>query len=317
MAKILITGLAKQRISASKAVTSFINGHFSFGDTDGSSASLVQYNRTISKSTDTESTRTIMSTEARMSQNASGFSSTNIYHLKGYSGGLVTTSNKVTGSTDTQSSPTITLTVQRRGPVGPCPVYNGRIYYFGGYRDTDSTYRQNTTYITTSTDTPTDSTDITEARHAGTSLFNSFHAWLIGGLTTGNIITNTIFKWAFSTSSTSTLADTDIDNAQGYGLNYSIFGYRVLGSAATYDDNKKLTYATDTLSAGSSSPEYETIFGGCQYVTASTGYCWTGYRSGTLARTLHKLMFATETWADASYTTGDANSGWVTGTSGF
>lgn len=318
MAKILIAGLMRQYVAGiSPAITSFTNGYFSFGTTDAGYAAPVQYNRTISISTNTESTRTAMSTAARATQGASGFSSTHIYHIKGYSAGLITTVNKVLAASDSQSSPTISFTVERRGPYIPCPFYLGRIYVFGGYRDTDTSYRAETTYINSSTDTATNSTNIPVATHVGTSLFNNSYAWLMGGYIVGSINVGTIFKFTFATSSVSTLAATDVANMQGYGLNNRSFGYRAMGSAASYNNNKKLTYATDTLSAGTNSPEAVQMYQGTQYVTSSTGYCWTGYRASTLNRILHKLTFATETWANASYTTGDTNTGWVQATGGF
>jgi hypothetical protein len=317
MAKILITGLMRQFYNASPAVTSFANGYFSFGDSSGSLSGLQTYNRTISKSTSTESTRTVMSTSGRMPQGASGFSSTDIYQIKGYLAGLSTTVNKVVGASDSQSSPTITFTVERRGPFAPCTIYLGRIYYFGGYRDTDSTYRNDTTYITTSTDSATNDSNITAARHAGTSLFNNTYSWLIGGYTTGGGSTTTIYKWIFASSSISTISATDVSGGQGYGLNSFSIGYRVAGAGPSYNNNKKLTYATDTLAAIANSPDAEDLYSGTQYVTSSEGYCWTGWRGTTLKRTLHKLTFSTETWTNGSYTTADTNSGWVQGTGGF
>lgn len=317
MAKILISGLLKQYIPTSPAVTSFSNGYFSFASSDNGVTALTQYNRTISLSTDTESTRTSMSTAARISQGASSFSSTNIYHIKGYAAGLSTTVNKVTALTDTQSSPTIAFTVERRGPMIPCPIYLGRIYYFGGYRDTDATYRQDTTYITSSTDTTTNDANVTAARHVGSSLFNNSTAWLMGGYDSAGATTTTIYKWIFSTSSISTLAAIDATQAQAYGLNSLSFGYRAMGTPSSYNNNKKLTYATDTVAAGANSPEAIRIYQGTQYVTSLIGYCWTGLRTVNNNRVLHKLTFATETWANANYTTGDVNSGYAQGTGGF
>lgn len=319
MAKILITALLKQYRLAQKspAVTSFSNGYFSFGDNSGGFTSLTQFNRTISKTTDTESTRTDMSTAGRASQGASSFNSTDIYHIKGYIAGLSTTVNKVVGATDSQSSPTIAFTVERRGPMVPCPPYLGRIYYFGGYRDTDATYRADTTYINSSTDTATNDTNITAQRHAGVSLFNSSFVWLVGGYDINGYTTNTIYKWVFASSSISTLSETDVSNSVAYSLNSLSAGYRVAGDGASYDNNKKLTYATDTLSSIQDSPDSETLYNGTQYVTLTDGYCWTGWRGSTLYRTLHKLSFATETWTNNSYTTADANDGWIQSTSGF
>jgi hypothetical protein len=321
MAKILITAIARQSPvpQLSPAVTSFINGYFSFGDQSGFDTGLVTFNRVMSKSTiGTESTRTAMSTAARESQNAGGFSSTDIYHIKGYSGALATTVNKVLAASDSQSTPTIAFTLERRGPMGPCPLYLGRIYFHGGYSDTLASYRQETTYITTSTDTPTDDTSLTAARHVGSALFNTSSSWLIGGYTSGGATTTLIYKWIFSSSSISTLAATDVTNAQGYGLNYLTFGYRANGRSVTNTSNRKLTFATDTISTGSDSPEAGlTVFQGTSFVTSSSGYAWTGNKSVGGNRLLHQLVFATETWSNLSYNTLDSGSGYIQGTSGY
>ena len=114
----------------------FNTGYLGYGDTNGSYTALVTYNRTISFSTDTESTRTAFST-ARAPQGSSGFSPTSIYYVKGYNAGLVTTVDRVSPITDTSSTPTISFTTERRGPCVPLPNYNrNRIFFFGGYSDT-------------------------------------------------------------------------------------------------------------------------------------------------------------------------------------
>ena len=100
-------------IGASTQVTGFSSAYFLFGDVTGG-MSNVGYNRTISFSTDSESTRTA-NTGPRISQGAGGFSSTNIYHINGYQGGIVTVKNKILASSDVQSTVTISLTVERRG----------------------------------------------------------------------------------------------------------------------------------------------------------------------------------------------------------
>lgn len=320
MAKIFIRSLL-HRNNVSPAVLDFPNAFFSFGATDGAFANLVTFNRTMNKAVGIETARTVMTAPARIVQNAGGFSSTNIYHVKGYTTTLVTNVAKVTCATDTQSSPTITFTTERRGPIGPLPPYLGRIYYFGGYQDTTSpspTYRQETTYITTSTDTATNTTNIPAARHVGVSLFTSSNAWIIGGLTTGGGGTTSIYKWTFGTDSVSTLAAVDsIADGQGYGLNYSVFGYKVMGQLSG-KNCKKFTYSTDTISTGSNGIGSDTaMFGGTQFVTTSIGWIWTGFRTTTFLRTFHRLTFSTETWVDESYVTTDASTGWVQGTSGF
>lgn len=316
MAKILIRSLVNIS-TASPAILPFPNGFFSFGATNGSFSVRSTFNRTMSKATEVETVRTVMSTVARASQGAGGFSSTNIYHVKGFTTTTVNTVNKVACATDSQSTPTITFTTERRGPIVPLPPYLGNIYYFGGFDNTN--YTSISTYITTSTDTATNTTSIPAGRHLGVSLFTSSHAWLIGGLTTGGGGTTTIYKWNFSASSVSTLAAVDTTaDGQGYGLNYSVFGYKAMGQLSG-KACKKFIFSTDTISAGSTgigSADAD-MFAGTQFVTPSVGYLWTGFRTTTFLRTFHKLSFATETWADQSYDTLDANTGWVQGTSGF
>lgn len=318
MAKILIASLLKQPVSP------FSNGYFSFGATDGPLANRTQYNRTISKATEVESVRLIMNTVSRISQNAGGYNSTSIYHVKGYgstdlvTNSIITDVNKVLCASDTQSSPNTVFTNQRRGPLGPLPPYNQRIYYFGGYNDVAGSYSADTTFIITPTDTAVNATSIPGSRHVGTALFNSLAAWLVGGFTTGGGGTVTVFKYVFATDSPSTLAAVDpIADGQAYGVNSSTNGYKCMG-AASGKNVRKINFSTDVLStttSGTGSAD-ASMYAGSQFVSASTGYLWTGYRATTLARTLHLLTFATDSWADRSYTPGDVNSGWVQATSG-
>jgi len=318
MAKILIASLLKQPVSP------FSNGYFSFGASDGPLAVRTQYNRTINKATEVESVRLIMNTVSRISQNAGGYSSTSIYHVKGYgstelvSNSIINDVNKVLCASDTQSSPNTVFTNERRGPFGPLPPYNQRIYYFGGYNDVTALYSQDTTFITTPTDTAANATSIPAARHVGVTLFNSSAAWLVGGFTTGGGSTNTVYKYIFATNSPSTLAATDaVNDAQGYGVNSSTHGYKCMGGSSG-KNIRKLDFSTDTLSATTSGTGAAdaTMYSGSQFVSESTGYLWTGYRSTTLLRTLHLLTFATDSWSDRSYNSGDVNSGWVQATSG-
>ena len=312
MAKILIASLLKQPVSP------FSNGYFSFGATDGALAVRTQFNRAIGKATEVEAVRLIMNTVSRISQNAGGYNSTSIYHVKGYDGGLNTDVNKVLCASDTQSSPNTVFTNQRRGPFGPLPPYNQRIYYFGGYNDATPAYLPNTTYIMTPTDTAVNATSIPAERHVGVTLFNSLAAWLVGGFTTGGGSTTTIYKYIFATDSPSTLAAVDpVSCAQGYGVSSSTNGYKCLGLNSG-KSIRKIDFSTDILSTTTSGTGAAdaAMYSGSQFVSQSTGYLWTGYRSSTFLRTLHLLTFATDSWSDRSYTTGDLNTGWVQGTGG-
>jgi hypothetical protein len=289
----------------------FNNGYLGYGDTIGNYTALVTYNRTISFSTDTESTRTAFAA-ARAPQGSSGFSPTSIYHVKGYNAGLVTTVDRVSPITDTSSTPTIAFTTERRGPCIPLPNYNrNRIFFFGGYSETLAQYRADTTYITQNTETAANGTSIPAARHLGSVLYTRDNSYLLGGIDSTGATTTTIYKYIMNTDTTSTLAATDTSNGQGYGLSYNSFGYRANGTPASYNNNKKFTFSTETVAAGTSGPTVEVLSQGISTVSLSIGYCWTGYRSVTTNRLYQKLTFATETWSGDGYNSGDTNQGWL------
>jgi len=302
---------------AGTQVTGFGSGYFLFGDPTGSNSG-VGYNRTISFSTDSESTRTA-NTGPRISQGAGGFSSTNIYHINGYQGGLNTTKNKVLAASDSQSTPTISFTVERRGATNNLPHYTkSRIYFMGGYSDSLGQYRSDTTYITTSSDTATNTTAISAALHVSVGMYENNNAYILGGYTTGNGSTNAIYKYVMTTDTASNTSITESSNmAQGYAFSNASWGYRANGATVTNASNIKLTFSTETKSTGTNSPEGSLqLFQGVSTVTSTVGYVWTGYRGFTLNRAYHKLTFSTETWTNNSYTTGDTNSGWITSGSG-
>ena len=302
-------------INAGTQVTGFGNAYFMFGDPTGSS--YVGYNRTISFSTDSESTRNA-NTGPRWPQGAGGFSSTNIYHVNGYNAGLVTTKNKVLAASDSQSAPSISFSVERRGATNNLPHYNkASIYFLGGYSDSLAQYRSDTTYITTSNDTATNGTSITGGRHVSVGLYENTTAYIMGGYTTGGSLTNTIYKYVMTTDTPSNTSLTESQNmGQGYGISNSAWGYRCYGYPE-YNATVKITYSTETKSTGTAGPESGIFFyQGVTSATSTVGYIWTGYRSSTLNRLYHKLTFSTETWSNNSYTTGDTNSGWITSSSG-
>ena len=302
---------------AGTQVTGFGSGYFLFGDVTGG-MSNVGYNRTISFSTDSESTRTA-NTGPRISQGAGGFSSTNIYHINGYQGGIVTVKNKILAASDTQATVTISLTVERRGATINLPHYTkSKIYLLGGYSDSLGQYRADGTYITTATDTATNTTAIPAARHVSMGLYESDNAYIIGGFNSSGANTDTIYKYVMTSDTTSTLSATDsVSNSQGYAFSNSAWGYRANGGAVTSASNIKFTFSTETRSTGSNSPEGSLqLFQGVCSATATVGYVWTGYRNYTLNRAYHKLTFSTETWTNNSYTTADTNSGWINGSSG-
>jgi hypothetical protein len=303
--------------SGGTQVTGFSSAYFLFGDVTGGNSG-VGYNRTISFSTDSESARTA-NTGPRISQGAGGFSSTNIYHINGFQSGIITTKNKILAASDSQSTAVVSFTVERRGATNNLPhLTKSRIYMMGGYSDSLGQYRTDTTYITTSNDTATNATAITAARHVSVGMYESNNAYILGGYTTGNGSTNTIYKYAMNTDTASNTSITESSNmAQGYAFSNSLWGYRANGATVTNASNIKLTFATETKSTGTNSPEGSLqLFQGVASATATVGYVWTGYRNFTLNRAYHKLTFSTETWTNNSYTTGDTNSGWITSNSG-
>jgi hypothetical protein len=304
-------------ISAGTQVTGFSSAYFTFGDVTGG-PSTVGYNRTLSFSTNTESTRFAIST-SRISQGAGGFSSTNIYHINGYDAGIVTTKNKIFAASDSFTTASISLTVERRGMTINLPhITKSKIYLLGGYSDGLGQYRADGTYITTASDTATNTTAIPAARHVSMGLYQGDNAYVIGGYNSSSANTSTIYKYIMTTDTASTLSDTDVvANSQGYAFSNSSWGYRANGANVTSSSNIKFNFSTETKSIGSNSPEGGlNLFQGVCSATATAGYVWTGYRSATLNRALHILTFSTETWTNNSYTTGDTNSGWINGNSG-
>jgi hypothetical protein len=302
-------------INAGTQVTGFGNAYFMFGDP--TTYTYVGYNRTISFSTDSESTRNA-NTGPRWPQGAGGFSSTNIYHVNGYNAGLVTTKNKVLAASDSQSAPSISFSVERRGATNNLPHYNkASIYFLSGYSDTLGQYRADTTYISTASDTATNATSITAARHVSVGLYENTTAYIMGGYDSSGSLSNTIYKYVMTTDTPSNTSLTESQNmAQGYGISNSAWGYRCYGYP-DYNATVKITYSTETKSTGTAGPESGIFFyQGVTSATSTVGYIWTGYRSSTLNRLYHKLTFSTETWSNNSYTTGDTNSGWITSSSG-
>jgi len=303
--------------AAATQVTGFGSAYFTFGDNTGANGNT-GYNRTISFSTDSESTRTAV-TGPKQSQGAGGFSSTNIYHINGYAGGLNTTKTKILAASDSQSTPTISFTVERRGATNNLPHYTkSRIYFMSGYSDTLGQYRTDVTYITTSTDTATNTNALTAARHVAPAMYENTTAYVLGGYTTGNGLTNTIYKYVMTTDTSSNTSLTESQNmGQGYAFSNTSWGYRANGTPVSNAGNIKITFSTETKTTGTNSPESGLqLFQGVSTVTSTVGYVWTGYRTFTLNRAYHKLTFSTETWTNNSYTTADTNSGWITSGSG-
>lgn len=298
--------------------TGFSNAYFAFGDPTGTNTGVGQ-NRTLAFSTDTESTRTAFTAGLRIGQGAGSFSSTNIYIINGFQGGLNTTKNTVLAASDSTAVLTTTFTVERRGPCIPMPQFQrARIYFISGYSDTLGQYRADTTYIATATDTATNTTALTAARHVAASLYNDFTCYICQGYTTGNVLTNTVYKYTFPTDTSATTSITETNSsAQGYGFSNTIFGVRANGAVGGSTGNIKITYATETKASIANSPEASLqLFQGVTTTTPLVGYVWTGYRNTTLNRALHKYTYASDSWTNNSYTTADTNNGWILSTSG-
>lgn len=305
-------------ISAGTQVTGFGSAYFTFGDPTGAYSTFVGYNRTISFSTDSESTRSA-NTGPKATQGAGGFSSTNVYHINGYNAGLNTGKLKVLASSDSQSVASISLTVERRGFTNNLPHYTkSRIYLLGGYSDSLASYLSNGTYITTASDTATNTTALPDGRHVSVGMYEGANIYILGGYAPSGANTTTIYKYVMTSDTVSTLSIAEsVANSQGYAFSNSSWGYRANGAVGTSTGNIKITFSTETKTTGTNSPEAGLqLFQGVSSATSTVGYVWTGYRASTLNRVYHKLTFSTETWSNNSYTTADTNSGWLNAASG-
>lgn len=307
------------QVAIASQITNFGSAYFILGDVSGTYSTIVGYNRTISFSTDSESTRTALTSGLRASQGAGGFSSTHIYHINGFSAGLNTTKNKILAASDSISTPTISFSVERRGFTCNLPQFDkSRIYCMGGYIDSPAEYRSDVTYISLSTDTATNTNSITAVRHVMAGMYENQNVYMLGGYTTGNVVTNTIYKYVMTTDTASNTSLTESTiMAQGYSFSNTSWGYRANGQPITSTNNIKITFSTETKTTGTNSPETGLqLYQGVSSVTSTTGYVWTGYRQSTLNRAYHKLTFSTETWSNNSYTTGDTSNGWIQAGSG-
>jgi len=298
--------------------TGFSNCYFSFGDPTNTAVG-VGYNRTLAFSNNTESARTAFSSGLRITQGAGGFSSTNIYHINGYQSGANNTKNTVLAASDSTAVLSTTFSVERRGPCMPMPHFQrSRIYFIGGYSDALAQYRTDTTYITTATDTATNTTALTAAKHVAALLYHNFTCYTCQGYTTGDALTNTIHKYILTTDTSSTPSITETNSsAQGFGFSNTIFGARVGGVIGSNSSNIKITYATETKASIANGPEaFLQTLQGVTSTTSLIGYIWTGYRASTLNRLLHRYTYASDSWSNNSYTTSDTNNGWIQSSSG-
>jgi len=318
MPKVLVSAVVKQKNVISAQVTGFTVARFAFGNSQGdsSTANMRLYHETISYATDVRSTQTDMNTTARMVQGAGGFSKTHVYLLKGYLGPastLSSTVNKIESSTDTQSSPTITFSEERRGPFYSCPVFLNRIYFIGGYRDIATVgYKSKSTYVDTSTDTATDTTDFLIPAHFGASLYTKSFAYLFKGFTTSDVQISSYYRWSFATDTASSLGTEGGANYGICGISADIFGYLV-GGFNTRTATKIFNYNTQTFSTGNTLPSGVSLSDSLGFAYNTKGYCWTGYRFDTTTRNLLNISWATGSISNASYILSSpiASNGWI------
>lgn len=315
MPKVLVSAIsAKQKNAISGQMTGFTNAHFATGSNVGSvtTSSVVNYNKTLSYATNTETIRTNLSTVARVAQGAGSFSSTNIYIMKGYTGAaLSSVVNKIAVSTDSQSAPTITFGTDRRGPYFPCPRYLTRIYFICGF---STAYTKLVTYINTSTDTVTETTDFLENRHVGGAFYTKSSAYLFAGYTDADALTKAYFRMDFSSGTSSVLGDMSANQAGNNCMSYDTYGFLVGGPGLTSINVQilKFRYSTHTLST--QSPTLDEGFSySVPYSTKIKGYLWTGYRNDTFNRALYIFDWATGTWSadHKPAASGELSGGWV------
>jgi hypothetical protein len=296
--------------------TGFNRGILGFGDTG---AGYSSQNRSLSFSTYTETTHTAFGINKIQGMQCA--SPTHVYSMKGYSSAGAYTSNitKIQGFTNAESTVTIGFTTERRGGCVPMPHFQrARMYYAGGYSDSLAQYRTDITYVIQNTDTGvTVGAVLNTAKHMGGAFFNRTDAFFLDGYTTGGGGTSAMDKYTFSndTIATSTADPSGAVQAPNTFSN-DIVGYRIQGVGIGYTNNRKWTFSSSTWSTtvntGVNSGQ---IFGSGQYVTPTEGAIWGGYNDFFAKRLVYRLAWATETWTDSSYTTGDANAGfiyWVT-----
>lgn len=291
--------------------TGFNKGYLAFGDVSGG---YTTFNRSLSFATYTETTNTAMSTAARI-QPMSCASPTHVYMMTGYSSaGYASTVNKLTSNTSTESTVTISWNNGRRGGSNPCAHLNrDRMYYFAGYSDSLAQYLTTISYVTQNNDTDTNSAGaLGGGRHMSATLFNRVQAHVVGGYTPGGGTSNTNYKYTYATDAVATVTGDTYNTQNGCGFSSDVAGYRVQGAGIATNQNTKYTFSSDSWAAATNSPEANgQAFGCAQYVNEYEGALWCGYNNAFAKRLLYRLAWATETYTNSSYTTGDANSGFL------
>lgn len=291
--------------------TGFNRGLLAFGDL---TPPYSQLNRSLSFATYTETTHTNMSTTARI-QPMPCPSPTHVYQMKGYtSGGYTSTVNKQQAFTNTESVPTITFATERRGGSMPMPHLNrNRMYYIGGYSDSLAVYTTTISWVTQNTETETvSSATLPGGRHLSATLFNTIESYSVGGYTPGGGTSSTNYRYTFATDATATMTADTYNSQNPCGFSSNTTGYRVQGQGPSYTQNTKYSFSSGTWAAAPNSPENNgTALGMGAFVNQYEGAVWGGYQSYFLKRLVYRLAWATETYTNSSYTTGDANSGFI------
>ncbi len=297
------------------------NAYFGFGDYTSGYA-LVQYNRILAFSNNTESSNTNFSTGAKIPQGFSAFSNytQRMYILSGYANpGLDSNTNYSSITSNTQG--TISGTwygVLRRGGCSPAAYFGIRFdtsystLWFGGYSDNTGLYYNRLDALVTSTETGVSGGTNSYTCHVGAGFANYQKAYFVGGINNGTTV-STISYRDWSSGTIATVAATDVATSYySYGVCNWGYGYRFGGQGGgAYNNTLRFNFYNETSQTGTSLPSSQAQFSGVTSASNTHGYLWTGYRSSTLNRFLNLYSWSTDTISDNSYSTADPNNGWI------
>jgi hypothetical protein len=317
---------AQNDLFGTRSNNSRSNAYFGFGDTSGAYA-LVQFNRVLAFSSNTESSNTAFTTGAKIPQGFSAFSNytQRMYIFSGYANpGLDSNTNYSSITTNTQGTISSTWAgVTRRGGCSPASYFgirsdtNYATIWFGGYSDNTSTYINRVDALLTVTETGSAQGTNTYTCHVGAGFSSFIDTYFVGGINNGTQI-STISKrnWSTGTISTNTATDRAV-GYYGYGVANWGYGYRFSGTGSqTYANTLRFSFYNETSQTGTALPSSQAQYGGVTSASSVYAYLWTGYRGITLNRFLNLYSWSTSTVSDASYTTADSSSGWITNAAG-
>ena len=290
--------------------TGFNRGYLFFGD---NAAGYSAINRVLSFATYTETTYTNFSTAARI-QPMTCASPTHVYQFKGYtSGGYTSTVNKISPFTSTETVPTISFSTERRGGMIVMPHFQrSRMYYVAGYSDSTGVYTANTSYVTQNTETETVASNaVSTGRHMGGTMMTNVVAQLVGGYTAGGGTTNANDQYTFATDTRATSTGDTYNTQNPTCFSSNVSGYRFSGVGMGATTNTKYSFAGNTWSATTNTPDSNgQIFGSGPIVNEYEGIIFGGYQNYA-KRNVYRLTWSTEVFTNSSYTTGDANAGFI------